>query len=218
MKTNRGFTLIELLVVMAIIAILIAILFPVFARARGKASQVKCLNNVRQIGMALGQYFHDYGAGPYCPAPGADDLEHWAITLQPYIHSEAIFRCLTAQTSYYTWEELPEPDFAVTYGINQYLVGEKSVGRKDMPNPSSLAMLADSASSWSGEGILEDNSYLWQASPQYAPTIHGQGAIFGFADSHAKWMPAQITSGDGQGYAGDYTGVYPGAVLKRETD
>ena len=40
----------------------------------------------------------------------------------------------------------------------------------------------------------------------------------GFADSHAKWMPAQITSGDGQGYAGDYTGVYPGAVLKRETD
>lgn len=61
MKTQKsGFTLIELLVVIAIIAILAAILFPVFAKAREKARQATCLSNARQIGLALGQYIQDY--------------------------------------------------------------------------------------------------------------------------------------------------------------
>ena len=59
MPTRRGFTLIELLVVIAIIAILAAILFPVFAQARAKARQIACVSNVRQIGMAWMQYIQD---------------------------------------------------------------------------------------------------------------------------------------------------------------
>ena len=57
----RGFALIELLVVIAIIAILAAILFPVFARARAAARKTSCVSNVRQMGMAVMQYVQDYG-------------------------------------------------------------------------------------------------------------------------------------------------------------
>src|SRR5205807_4622369 len=60
MRTRRGFTLIELLVVIAIIAVLAAILFPVFAVAREKARQAGCLSNLRQIGQALHLYVQDY--------------------------------------------------------------------------------------------------------------------------------------------------------------
>src|SRR2546427_11601416 len=59
----RGFTLIELLVVIAIIAILAAILFPVFAQARDSARQTTCLNNCKQLGTALQMYAQDYDEG-----------------------------------------------------------------------------------------------------------------------------------------------------------
>src|SRR5678816_1355375 len=59
-RTRKGFTLIELLVVIAIIAILAAILFPVFARAREKGRQASCMSNLKQLGMALVQYSQDY--------------------------------------------------------------------------------------------------------------------------------------------------------------
>ena len=86
----RGFTLIELLVVIAIIAILAAILFPVFARVREKARQTSCESNLKQLGLAYMQYAQDNDeAMPGSSFWGLD----WAPKLYPYIKAGGVYRC-----------------------------------------------------------------------------------------------------------------------------
>jgi len=96
-STNRrGFTLIELLVVIAIIAILAAILFPVFAQAREKARATACFSNLRQLGMSVSLYLQDFEAFPmYSFTPG-NTLEgpyRWYDQLIPYTRNLQIFNC-----------------------------------------------------------------------------------------------------------------------------
>jgi prepilin-type N-terminal cleavage/methylation domain-containing protein len=99
---RRGFTLIELLVVIAIIAILAAILFPVFARAREAARRTSCISNVKQLALATAQYTTDYDetypprfpappawAGPCKPCRSID----WRPYLMPYIKNQGVFEC-----------------------------------------------------------------------------------------------------------------------------
>jgi prepilin-type N-terminal cleavage/methylation domain-containing protein/prepilin-type processing-associated H-X9-DG protein len=94
MSRRLGFTLIELLVVIAIIAILAAILFPVFAKAREKARQVSCASNLKQIGLAITQYTQDNDEilppGEYDDASGT---QSWRLIVQPYVKSKAVFQC-----------------------------------------------------------------------------------------------------------------------------
>ena len=109
-KCNRsGFTLIELLVVIAIIAILSAILFPVFAQAREKARQTSCLSNMKQIGLALMQYSQDYDElyplatneiNPDDPTKAPVYMYDitWVRTIQPYIKNTQVFVCPSTKT------------------------------------------------------------------------------------------------------------------------
>jgi prepilin-type N-terminal cleavage/methylation domain-containing protein len=93
---RRGFTLIELLVVIAIIAILAAILFPVFAQAREAARQTACISNTKQIGLALMQYAMDYDeliVPNNDQVPGNTQVRAWPFFLQPYIKNTKVFTC-----------------------------------------------------------------------------------------------------------------------------
>lgn len=107
---QRGFTLIELLVVIAVIAILAAILFPVFSRVREKARQTSCSSNLRQIGTAFQMYTLDYddllpdrrdlkntlpgGYKPWSSWPTSDPRAGWAVSvIDPYIKNSGIWSC-----------------------------------------------------------------------------------------------------------------------------
>ncbi len=99
-KPRSGFTLIELLVVIAIIAILAAILFPVFAKAREKARQITCASNQKQLGLAFFQYAQDYdekfpiGAYPFLPSANRIFVgAGWAGEVYPYVKSIGLYKC-----------------------------------------------------------------------------------------------------------------------------
>jgi prepilin-type N-terminal cleavage/methylation domain-containing protein/prepilin-type processing-associated H-X9-DG protein len=131
-RSLSGFTLIELLVVIAIIAILAAILFPVFAQAREKARETQCLSNKKQIGLAIMQYVQDYDevypindwsychvtqVGPIvggvgsgnCTAPNewADTQIGWMESIQPYVKSSGVLQCPDAKNSSLTFIDGP---------------------------------------------------------------------------------------------------------------
>src|SRR4029078_1315022 len=83
------FTLIELLVVIAIIAILAAILFPVFAQAREKARAISCLSNTKQAGLAFAMYVQDYEENTLCDGNGKD----WWASIDPYTKNLDVYYC-----------------------------------------------------------------------------------------------------------------------------
>lgn len=123
---RSGFTLIELLVVIAIIAILAAILFPVFAQAREKARAITCISNLKQIGLGMIQYSQDNDEQVMAAWNGSNaypGTARWMDLTQPYIKSTAVFNCPDAADRIYVpyqFAYLKEGGYAlnVAYYVN----------------------------------------------------------------------------------------------------
>ncbi len=192
-----GFTLIELLVVIAIIAILAAILFPVFARAREKARQTSCLSNLKQLGTALQMYVQDYDEmtpphtddEPDPPPPYNWRYDTFPLRLHPYVKNYQIYRCPSdsgwtkpAETAGGRWSSYPMNNF------NQ-IAGESGVDRKpdaDFADPAGTIVLLDGNEQDLG---IEGNSDLpYQIPNSDSYTRHNDGLNANFYDGHAKWM------------------------------
>jgi prepilin-type N-terminal cleavage/methylation domain-containing protein/prepilin-type processing-associated H-X9-DG protein len=152
---QKAFTLIELLVVIAIIAILAAILFPVFARARENARRASCMSNLKQFGLAMTQYTQDYvehyppsssgGHGPNPPGGAwllgndsdGNPVQSWAQILYPYHKSMQIFVCPSGESTY--------TDYPIRghYGANWQLIQQPAVS-----DPLSIAAVAAPANTY----------------------------------------------------------------------
>jgi prepilin-type N-terminal cleavage/methylation domain-containing protein/prepilin-type processing-associated H-X9-DG protein len=110
---RKAFTLIELLVVIAIIAILAAILFPVFAQAREKARSIACISNLKQLGLAMMQYTQDYDEKNPAGQNGWGGGQGWAGQVYPYAKSVGVFQCPD--------DPMTDGQTSSSYGINSNL-------------------------------------------------------------------------------------------------
>jgi prepilin-type N-terminal cleavage/methylation domain-containing protein len=143
---RNGFTLIELLVVIAIIAILAAILFPVFAQAREKARQTQCLSNMRQMGLAVQMYLQDFDERfPLDSHTGSGASWTWLFTLEPYTKTRLLYRCPSDPST--NWER-PRPGQRtprrVSYGTNFWML-PALWGEQDCLGYNSLASIVSPA-------------------------------------------------------------------------
>ncbi len=194
MKTVRGFTLIELLVVIAIIAILAAILFPVFARAREKARQTSCLSNCKQLGLALMQYVQDYdekivSASTYAVyPPGSGGSYAWYVLLEPYIKNSDIWKCPS------------KPEYSVGYGWSYNGMpywchsSQAKVGLAYWRYPAETMIFCCTRPDGPG-GSTYAYSYVSYRASHWVPPytghvgiVHNNGSNVGYMDGHAKWL------------------------------
>jgi prepilin-type N-terminal cleavage/methylation domain-containing protein len=175
-RSNKGFTLIELLVVIAIIAILAAILFPVFMSAKAKAQESKCMANMRQLGMAMFRYADDWqGCTPFAyhlneaMEPWYDAYKDggvWRDRIQPYVKNQGIFKCSVKTYKLAGGDEadantrasrIPDGKDRGHYGINVWLVsnlghdGYINIGSEVLQPSKTIFVAENRDGDWSAE-------------------------------------------------------------------
>ena len=198
---RRGFTLIELLVVIAIIAILAAILFPVFARAREKARMASCQSNMKELALGVLMYIQDYDErlpGMYQDIPAPITYQCWTGSIYPYVKNGQVYICPSANqaasSSVYPfdagapWNGNGWEHTWGSYGCNTRIMDcHIGVNQADIEDPAGTIMLAEAHTSY----LVCDPSQ-----PGYAPgtwynyitMAHFDGSNVAWVDGHVKWM------------------------------
>lgn len=223
MTQKHGFTLIELLVVIAIVAILAAILFPVFAQAREKARQSVCLSNLRQMGLGVMMYAQDYDeAFPLDSHTGGGGNAGWVWikTLQPYVNTKLLYRCPSDPSS--NWER-PLSGQVVTrktsYATNFWMLPRLGVDEltthcsgfntlSSIRSPTRTIYIAEVRTNAAG-GADHYHPAAWrypnncgtyfEPADELALSWHSGGTNYTFVDGHARWFKFEQTwSTDGR--------------------
>jgi prepilin-type N-terminal cleavage/methylation domain-containing protein/prepilin-type processing-associated H-X9-DG protein len=202
---RHAFTLIELLVVIAIIAILAAILFPVFTQAREKARQATCLSNMRQLGLALAMYIEDsdercffFGhnsqlsrANTTTPL-GATRANRWWNQILPYTRMTGALLICPSDSG-----RLPH---ATENGLNgnplvprSYVANRvaEHLAQASIDNPSQIMVITEKGDPYDDSWFEPPKNFYDKAGynqPVLAMTRHNQGVNAAFFDGHAKWM------------------------------
>ncbi len=218
-RGNSAFTLIELLVVIAIIAILAAILFPVFAQARERARSISCLSNLQQQGLAITMYVQDYdetffqlpwhqattdtGCEPNSNA--ACPTVFWSDLLMPYIKNQGIFSCPSnSDILYSTWGYV-SPTYRVTYGLSDFTFNENEdqggpTTLAAMATPSDIALISDDRYAWNWHTCQPNNSggyaFYWDASDP-SSIWAGYGDFKGNSNNPRHFNGQNFTYADG---------------------
>lgn len=247
-RSRFGFTLIELLVVIAIIAILAAILFPVFAQARAAARKISCVSNVKQITLGYLMYVQDYDEnfmnmklGGNATAwvdsyPTGDSQGWWFGRIQPYIKNYQLMACPDDTRAFDATTGGPSSGwgqalligrrfdsagpkfFKLSYGLNEWLIQNPSgsgngspvtTGLAGVSEPSQMVLISDAigqlTNDWDLIGGRCCGGYMraWYGNTEWGVwdndfddfnkwnrfARHNGGAVYGYLDGHAKWLP-----------------------------
>jgi len=226
---RKAFTLIELLVVIAIIAILAAILFPVFAKAREQARKSSCLNNEKQIGLSVMQYAQDYDETmPATDFGGMWATSQWSAygwgyifkTFEPYIKSKQVFTCPSANVQ-------NDGDYNLSYGYSEYIY-DTNRGKSKLASLANgkfgvaqIVVIAESRFA----GIFNDWDDGYTNNATYPQCFLGrimlanndkprhEGSNVMYADGHAKFIPVmKFKAPASNGNQGQYPIVNPDAA------
>ncbi len=213
-----AFSLIELLVVIAIIAVITAVLFPVFSQARTKARQMTCTSNLRQLSMALFAYTED--SDECLPFFAYNDRNHlgddWQVSMHPYVRNADIWQCpdasdYAASGVYCRSFGLPYMREPSGYSYNETAAASTTSGQIDPDGPTNgkafspayLSQCEHPAQTLmfmdKGYGALFTPWTQWEARTQsacqaedrFVPGPHQQGKNIAFADGHVRWMKGQ---------------------------
>ena len=211
MTRRTGFTLIELLVVIAIIAILAAILFPVFARAREKARQTSCLSNVKQVMLGIKMYCQDYDernptdrlqivgatamSGGISMLPGCNQNYYlpWFEAIMPYVKNYQLLKCPSDSFANCGWK-----------GVKSVLNPTGGTPIHSYGYNGQFNQLAEAAETQPSQAMqIMDNTRNIDANYNdlgcyYDDPRHNGGWNLGYADGHSKWT-------NGQPYPGSAT-------------
>ncbi len=199
MSSNRAFTLIELLVVIAIIAILAAILFPVFANAKQRAWQNRCLNNQKQLASAFQQYCSDFdgtmpdlvdwpnwcGSEGVLSSQGADPKQG---VLWTYTRNESLFFCPSdrgieaAKKRYLDKTKYPD-GYLLSYSVNCKLHRIKFDSEVGFRAPQVLLLIHEDREA------INDGFFAYNSGRDIPDDVHYDGTTACYCDGHARWYP-----------------------------
>ncbi len=175
----------------ALVVIVAAVLFPVFAKAHSPCREPTCPSNLKQLGFAMHQYAEDWDDRfPPLLTNGAradgrpEPRTPWMATLRPYLKNREVLNCLQARH-----QAVDEYDVNVGYGANRHLLGSQPAATvQGVRRPAETLLVADSAGLESSFALSHGGDQVGLVPGSWIDARHSDGANLLFCDGHVKWL------------------------------